>query len=437
MFFNEKHLTFFYLKDKVMWKHFETIYFTSFTTAVFNYKVVFDMIGKEKYQSQLKKLKEIIQQITYVSKLIVEEIKVNSQNIDLTNIFQIYCYTICIQYALLKMRIDILRSRDRIMDFKDPAPIYKGDVEDNTLRILNDIYRHCVEVDNSLFEVRKTLVKLNQPIPEQALTTMNKKICEYKSDTLKHRLWNMMRFFKSIGKKGQQIELDQCTTDITTDQSGGQYWAETIFTHRLRTTGKVTTKPSFTQKSIIIDNSDSPIVYKNTDINKDFNEQSRAKNNLKYILRESHNYNQHGLTHMYNVSVTDRSYALDILHKLDTQMTKNSKNEIAENKKGITVDNVKNPLKYFKRKTNTFKQKPIKILENKSSKNPKYTIWMKHYVDGTDCYWQVCDKAGLTEWDDLSDIPNYIGIAKQLKRSVVDGGFLFNKYLESWDQNNG
>lgn len=374
----------------------------------------------KKYSDLLKK---IIHQMDTVGKLINEEIK---QPSGMTEVFQTYYSTICIQYVLSKMRTQILKSLTS--------------VGDRILSLFNNIYRQCIEVDVILYEIRKIIVTNNVQVSEDVLSDMNKKICALTGSTLKYRLWNMLRFFKGISVDGSGhpgsgnyhpgsgnyhpgvLNCSGVKFSLT-----NRHWSEQLFTHRLRTTG-TERKPNFTQNAIIIIN-DSPIVYKNADVGKDFNKRNQVSKYIKHVLRESQNYNQHGLKYKQNF---DKNDALNFLNELDSQMEMISKQELINDKKGITIPDVRNPLKYFeKKKSGSGNYYPGVFYHG--GPPGKYSIWLKY---DNDCYWQVCDKSGLTEWDDLSDVPNYIGIAGQLKKSVVDGGYLFNRYLETWEELN-
>ena len=156
-------------------------------------------------------------------------------------------------------------------------------------------------------------------------------------------------------------------------------------------------------------------------------------------LSEAQKFNQHRLLHGPYPKMgkpSNRQNAIDLVNQLDTEMTAYSKKELENAKKGITKNDVLNPLKYVKKNKPNLPRESIKIVKGNIA-NGKYSIWLKHTIKTVDCYWQVCDRAGLTEWDDLSDIPNYLGIVNKLRKGIVDGGFLFNKYIESWDEANG
>ena len=178
-------------KQKNILRYFESMYLNAFQNSIFNYQVVLDKIGKNNSDTRnwRHQLDEITQQITKVNQMITSELSRYNDNNDisdyLSKVFQIYCYSVCIQYTLSKMRVQMLKSKDLIISWKDPAPIYAGGRQDTILQLFNDIYRYTVsETDNNLYEIRKTLVSMNTPgVPDTILNAMNDKICARKDGT--------------------------------------------------------------------------------------------------------------------------------------------------------------------------------------------------------------------------------------------------------------
>jgi hypothetical protein len=402
-----------------------------FQTALSKFQLIYDKIGsKESIQKWADQLKDMAR--------IVDQFRAETSGINFKLILNMYCYSVCLQYELSKKSKTLLKSRSpALIQWKDKAPIFEGGINDTILQLFNDIYRHSIEIDTNLFEVRSECNNLGTYVPDEILTELNNKVCDKLPEgTLKYRLANMLRFFSTLGRENTEFNFT-CPKgkiiNLNSDSVSKLHWSEQLFTHHLYIlNSECIKKPEFTQKNIIINNKDSPLIYYNI-TNTALGLRKQLVNSLQYLLRESSKYNQHGLTHVYGnmfINPENKANTLDLLNKLDYEITKLTEKKTLEDKKGINAHHIKNQLKYFHKTIpdDDIINDQIKLVPHPDTTlSPKYSMWLE-----TSCgYFRICDTNGTTEWDDLSDVPNYIPISNLLKNNVVDGGFIFNKYLES------
>jgi hypothetical protein len=304
--------------------------------------------------------------------------------------------------------------------------------DDTTIGLLNDVYRKIKGIDTNLEIIRGYFTKIGEKVPPQILKKYTEYICQEKYNSCRFELANVMKFF------GADIDTsDTCrnVSDIKFDYTSKLSWAEKLFTHRFRTSKQILTELPL-GNLIILDNTDSPLLYqKSNSISKEskkYIKNTIRGNKIEHILKEAHSYNQYGLKHHGELSITDIARGREQKLQYWYEMDKLSDKLKEINFTTLSVDAAKQPLQFVTTKTeihaNGNCQKNNSCVTIKGNVNGNVKILIKHSTT-PDTYSLVKDTHGNTEWKDIEYIPNYMGIMNELRIHVFDFGFKFNKYL--------
>jgi len=396
-----------------VWKQFEIIYGLNFSISINH--LVSILIDTGKPIIELNKQKE---KLTEKIKVIQTQFS-NPANDFAGKTVELYCRAIIMQHALMSIQRKILKSKASSMEW-----------DDTTIGLLNDVYRKIKGIDTNLEIIRGHFTKVGEKVPPQILKKYTEYICQAEYNSCRFELANVMKFF---GADNDTSIVCRNLPDINFNLKLS--WAEKLFTHRFRTSKQILTELPL-GNLIILDNTDSPLLYqKSNSISKEskkYIKNTIRGNKIEHILKEAHSYNQYGLKHHGELTITDiargREQKLQYWHEMDKLSDKLKEINFTT----LSVDAAKQPLQFVTTKTeihaNGGCEKNKLCVSREGNANGNVKILIKHSTK-PDTYSLVKDTHGNTEWKDIEYIPNYMGIMNELQHHVFDFGFKFNKYL--------
>lgn len=407
-----------------VWKHFEIIYGLNFSISINHLVSILNDNGK------ISNVSKLTAKLTDQKNKIIEKIKIIKEQLsNPTNAFaektvELYCRAVIIQYRLMSIQREILKSKASPMEW-----------DDTTLGLLNDVYRNVKGIDANLENIRKHFTQTGEKVPAPILKKYTAYICQKDYSSCRFELTNVMKFF------GTNFEKSECKRVPDIDFNAEMSWAEKLFTHRFRTSKQIQTKlPQ--GNLIILDNTDSPLLYQKSNSiskeSKNYLKNTIRGNKITDIMKEAHSYNQYGLKHHGELTITDIARGREQKLQYWYEMDKLSDKLKEMNSTTVSVDAARNPLRFIttKKSKGTNCQKTTSCVKKQNgtkTENGNVKIVIQHSTE-PETYSLIKDTHGNTEWKDVEYIPNYMGIMNELRMPVSDFGFKFNKYLANWEK---